>query len=93
MSETRRRNLKLFSFLAERCSDAELRTLAECVQDELDFREGRWQRSVPPPHEAVEERSLRAPHRNHSAERQPKRREHPAPRTESGTRSKTGTTD
>lgn len=79
MSETqnRRRNFRLFEFLVSRFTDAELRTMAECVQDELDFREERFEREPAP--EVHEERKLRAPHRNHSVERAPEeQRRHPS---------------
>ncbi len=87
MSETRRRNQRLFAFLAERATDAELRTLLECVKDEMEFRQEREHRTLKWGEEPVtEEHAPRAPHRNHAAERAQRKE-----RTESGTRKATGT--
>lgn len=38
---TRRRNFRLFGYLVQNMSDAELRTMRECVEDEIDYRRGR----------------------------------------------------
>lgn len=71
-TETRRRNARLFEYLVARMSDAELRTMSECIQDEVE-------------REAVEVDRRRAPHRNHSGEAD---KPAPAMRKQSGTRAK-----
>lgn len=65
---TRRRNAALFEYLCGQMSDAELRTMEECVAAETEFRamkarsaeSGRF-RTAPPPNEPVMHQPVRRP--------------------------------
>lgn len=47
--QNRRRNYNLFNFLVQKMTNAELRTLLECAEDEWEYRSEQEHRSAPPP--------------------------------------------